>query len=409
MISRIPQLALIILAMSTLPETVTAADDRDAAFDAAAEALKQAGDVDRLFDLRMLHAKMSLGAPIGRPETLSDVPREQRSKIEESYRSAAREAGQALLDAGDPVRAFSYFHAIGEDAAVREAFEAMPVRPGDHPEADYERDQELANIALFEGAHPRKGVEMLLALVGTCSTITSLDQALPQMSPKDRSECAETMVRSLHADLMRSVTADVEQRAPLLRPAKTLNELLVGRDELFQGGNYHVDVSHLSSVVRFARSIEPPSDALSLAIDLCDYGRQLDPTLQYGSEPPFDTFYPAHRHFLAALDASSNGEAGPIDAAEAYFREKLAAEPDVPDQRLIAYVLTDLLVRCGRAESAVALASEHLADAQAETGFSFAELCQNTGQLDKLAEYSQERGDVLGYLAGKFAEPAAND
>ena len=292
--------------MPNLPDPLLNASNRDAAFEAAASELKQAGDIDRLFDLRMLKAKIDLGLPVGRPESLADVPKEQRPAVEEAYREAAREAGHSLLDAGDPIRAWSYFHAIGEPGPVREAFEKMPVRPADHPEADYERDQQLANIALYEGANPKKGVEMLLAAVGTCSTITSLDQAQQTLSAQDRAETAEVMVRSLHTDLMRTLTADIEQRAPLLRPANSITELLVGRDEVFAGGNYHIDVSHLSSVVRFARALEPPNECIGLAIELCEYGQRLEPSLQYGSEPPFDTFYPAHLHFFSALQAKGS-------------------------------------------------------------------------------------------------------
>lgn len=389
--------------MTTLPETLLNATDRNAAFEAAAAELKEAGDVDRLFDLRMLKAKIDLGLPVGRPEALTDVPREHRPAIEEAYREAAREAGQSLIDADDPVRAWSYFHAIGEPAPVREAFEKMVVRSGDHPDSDYERDQQLAHIALFEGANPKKGVEMLLASVGTCSTITSLDQAQQSLSAEDRAATAEVMVRSLYDDLKRSLMADIEQRAPLLRPANSLGELLVGRDDLFAGGNYHVDVSHLSSVVRFARAIEPPNDCLGMAIELCEYGKRLDPTLQYDSEPPFDTFYAAHTQFFSALNAKGSENESAIDKAEEYFRKKLADEPDVPDQRLIAYVLTDLLVRCERVDTALDVAAEHLADSAQETGFSFAELCQSTSRLDRLEQYAKEKGDVLGYLAGKYA------
>lgn len=391
--------------MTDIPETVRDAETAEAAFEEAATALRDAGQTDRLFDLRLLQKKVELGLPIGRPESLGDVPKEHRAAVEDAYRAAAREAGQALLDARDPVRAWSYFHAIGEKDAVRAAFDAMPIRSGDHPDLDYEREQEVANICLFEGANPPKGVEMLLALVGTCSTITSLDQAFAQLSAADRAACAEVMVRSLHGDLVRSVTAHVEQQTPLLRPAKTLVDLLAGRDELFEGANYHVDVSHLSSVVRFARSIDPPSDALPLAVELCEYGRRLDPTLQYDAEAPFDTFYESNFHFLSALAAAGGEDAAPIDQAEAFFRKKLADEPDEPDQRLIAYVLTDLLVRCGRPEAAIELAAQHLAASAAETGFSFAELCQNTGRLDKLTEYAAQEGDVLGYLAGRFGAP----
>ena len=81
----------------------------------------------------------------------------------------------------------------------------------------------------------------------------------------------------------------------------------------------------------------------------------------------------------------------------------MADEPDVPDQQLIAYVLTDLLMRCDRSDAALDLAAEYLAESGPETGFSFAELCQTADKLDRLEKYAEEKGDILGYLAGKFA------
>ena len=379
--------------MKTIPEAVLSAD-RDAAFAAAAEALREAGEVDRLFDLRMLHAKVRAGLPVGRPESLSDVPRERRGEIEEAYREAGREAGGRLLERGDLVAAWAYFQAIGEPGPIREAVAAVPLPRPD--EGFDEVVEELTRLALYEGANPPRGVERMLRTTGTCGTVTALDQLMPQLPADDRRACAAVMVGWLHAELFRSVRSDIERTTPLLTDPQTVAELLDGRDSLLEGGGYHIDVSHLSAVVRFARSLEPGDAGLPLAIDLCEYGRRLDRSLQYPGEAPFEDFYVSHGHFLRAL--SGRG----VDDAAAYFRGKLNAEPDLPDRRLIAYVLSDLLMRCDREEEAVSLAAEHLAGTAAETGFSLIEMCQRAGRLDLLAEHARESGDVVAVLAGRF-------
>ena len=377
--------------MTTIPPPVLDAD-QEAAFEAAAEAL--AGDPDRLFDLRMLHAKVRLGLPVGRPESLSDVPRERRAEIEQAYREAGREAGQSLLDRGEVAPAWSYFQAIGEPGPVREAIAAAPLPRPD--EAFDEAAEDLTRLALYEGANPPRGVERMLRSTGTCGTVTALDQLMPQLPAEDRPACAAVMVRHLHGELLRSVRADVERTAPLLTEPTTVAELFAGRESLLSGGGYHIDVSHLSAVVRFARSLEPGDAELPLAVDLCAYGRRLDRSLQYPGEPPFGDFYVSHGHFLRALAGEG------VDEAVGYFEGKLRAEPDLPDRRLIAYVLSDLLMRCGRAEAAVATAAEHLAGTAAETGFSLAEMCERAGRLDLLATHAAEAGDVVGVLAGRF-------
>ena len=378
---------------TAVPDPVLTAD-RDEAFAAAADSLKSAGAVDKLFDLRMLHAKVKLGLPVARPETISDVPREHRPAVEAAYREAGREAGHALLERGDIPAAWSYFQAIGEPGPVRDAIDAVPLPK---PDAEYDESlQELAQLALYEGAHPRRGVELLLASSGTCNTITALDQILPNLPADDRRACAAVLVRSLHADLLKNLTTDIERTKPLLKPPASIAELMAGRETMLEGGSYHIDVSHLSSVVRFARNLEAGDAELPLAVDLCAYGRHLDPSLRYEGEPPFEDFYVAHAHFLRALDGES------VDEAVAYFRGKLDEEPDEPDKRLIAYVLSDLLMRCGRAEEAVSLAAEYLAGSGPQTGFSLTEMCQRAGRLDLLAKHAAERGDVVGVLAGRF-------
>lgn len=366
------------------------------AVDELTESLRQAKRWHKLFDARMLKRKAELGLPVSRPSSLQDVPQEQRKDVEATYIEAAREVGQAFLDEGDIPSAWMYLQVIREPEPVRQAIEKLPV-----PSNSDETSEQVMRIALFEGVHPTKGLQMMLKLHGTCSSITSLDQAMGNLSQDDRQACASLMVRELHRDLRECVEREVQQKLAMTPPGQSLRELLAGRDWLFEGGNYHIDVSHLNSVVRFARSIEDPGD-LALALDLAEYGTRLDPQLQYGSDPPFDDFYAAHIQFFKALLDQDR------DDALTYFEDKLNQEPDERDKPLLAYVLVDLLIRCDRKDAAVELAATYLTRLSEDVSLSFFDLCVEAKRFDALRSALQANEDPVAYCAALLAEDRSN-
>jgi hypothetical protein len=346
----------------------------------------------KLFDARLLQRKAELGLPLSRPSSLQDVPQDQRKLVEETYIQAAREVGQAFLTEGDIPSAWMYLSVIREPGPVRQAIDDLPL-----PTHGDESSEQVIRIALFEGVHPTKGIQMMLKLHGTCSTITSLDQALSNLPQAERRACATIMVRELYRDLRENVEREVQQKLAMLPPDMSLRELIAGRDWLFEKGNYHIDVSHLNSVVRFARSIESPED-LELALQLAEYGTHLDSQLQYGGDPPFEDFYPAHVQFIKALLSRDR------DEAIGYFREKLTAEPDERDQPLLAYVLVDLLVRCGAKEEAVDVAAKYLSNLSDDVTLSFFDLCVDSGRFQALRDAMRAKDDPVGFAAALAAE-----
>lgn len=350
--------------------------------------VEQSGDWHKLFDARMLQKKHELGLSLSQPSSLQDVPEQYRKEVEATYVAAAREVGEKFLSEGNLSAAWMYLQVIREPEKLAAALDELPDQID-----DYERTEELLQIALYQGVNPPKGVQIMLSGHGTCSTITALDQALPRMSQAHRAACAKIMVRSLYDDLRHSVQRHVEQKVPMLEPDLSLKALITGRDWLFEGGNYHVDVSHLNSVVRFARSIEAPAEELELARQMADYGTHLERTLQYEGEPPFDDFYPAHLQFFNIL-LDKNREEG-----LQYFREKLAAEPDEQDKPLLAYVLVDLLIRSEQLDEAVELAARYLSNLNEEVSISFDELCVKANRLDILKQVRQDQNDLVGYTA----------
>ncbi len=361
--------------------------------------LRQRGDFHRLFDALLLKKRVELGLPLERLTTFDNVPEDKRKEFQDAYVAAAREVGQLLLDAGQLKDAWIYFRTIEEPEPVAAAIEqaAESLQEGD------ERLEELVNLALYEGAHPIQGLKLVLKNYGICNTITTLDQCFGQLTPEQRRQAAAMLVRQLYADLLQSLQYDIRQRVAGAPVADTVAELIRGRDHLFEGGTYHVDVSHLNSVVRFARVLEPEDPELKQAVELAEYGSKLDEQFQYPGDPPFEDFYTAHRHFFNALLGRD------VEAALTYFRNKLAEEPDEQDKQLIAYVLVDLLRRIGRLDEAAELAADYLSRLDDPHGFSFVALCRQAGRLDLLERAADRNEDPLQAAIALLSQTATKE
>jgi len=358
-------------------------------FDQLVQTLVERKDFHRIFDARLLKKKHELGLPLNRPTSFDDVPPKLRDDFELVYTAAAREAGELLLKDGKLGQAWMYFHAIRETEPIAAAVNAFAIpREGGSQESE-----EMIDLALYKGLAPAKGVEIMLKTHGTCSTITSLDQSFAQLKADDRAKAAAILVKSLHHDLVHSVQHDVTKRMPFAPPAKSLRELVSGREWLFADNNYHIDVSHLNATCRFARALPPESPEVALALDLTEYGRQLSPQFQYAGDPPFQDFYPSHREFFRFL--ANDGR----DEALAYFQRQLDQEPDEHDKPMIAYVIVDLLVRVKRYDEAIPLAEKYLITADEGFADNFAEMCREAGRYDALLRTAETRGDVVGYAA----------
>ena len=363
-----------------------------AAVDELVRGLEANHDWHRLFDALLFKKKLEMGLPVARPASFDLVPENRQSEFEESYIEAARRVGRAFLAENNIPQAWMYLRTVREPQAVAEALEHL-----DAKDSLPENVDDLISVALYERAHPVKGLELMLKSRGTCNTITAFDQAITQISSDERLRGAELLVKHLYGELVESVSRDLERRGAepggaSLKPA-TLLEAITGRDWLFDEGNYHVDVSHLGAVVRFARFLNPESPQLEKAIELCEYGRRLSEQFQYPADPPFDDYYKAHLHFFRVLAGSDRQKS--LD----YFRDRLGVATETDDRRLIAYVLVDLLVRVGALEDAALVAAEHLRDLDESSGFSFAQLCEEAGRLDLFREAAREKGDLIGFTS----------
>jgi hypothetical protein len=359
--------------------------------------LKHAGEHCLLLDALLLQARYELGLPLILTSSLAELPEPHRARYEERYIQAIRSVGTRILETGDIAAAWPYFRAIAEPEPIAAALEEY--QPGD----DIEQISRLIEIAFNQGAHPRRGFELILDRYGCCSAITALEQ-LPTNDPAVRRACVEKLLKTLHAQLLANLRSDLEHRGHPLPPAGTsILELLTGRDWLMENEAYHIDVSHLSAAVRHAMVVTDPA-ALELAADLAEYGRRLSPRLQFEGVPPFERIFDDHLIYYRALLGRE------VDEAIAHFRGKLAhpAEDD-PARNLPAQVLVDLLARLNRLEEAIDVASEYLSGVPegALVCPSLAELCQRAGRPDRLAELARGFGNPVTFLAGRLQCPVA--
>lgn len=378
--------------IESLTEQLSDSGDPEQLLEALQAVLLEQRDYHRLFDAKLMRARHQLGLPITQPTSLESIPVEHQAEFREAYVTAAREVGEMLLDAGQLADAWAYFRTIGESEPVRAAIDKITM-----PQEPDESFDEVMNVALYEGAHMVKGLEFLLNSHGTCNTVTTLSQLQQQMTADERRDSAALLVRQIYQDLRHSLKADLETRNPGVSSAASIRELIAGQGVLFAEGNYHIDVSHLHSIVGFARALTADDSELEQAVELCEYGNCLSEPLQYPGSPPFESYYEAHLHFLNALAGRDASKA--LD----WFTEKMQAAEDENGKRLVAFVILDLGQRTGQEESALSRVAPVLGQVEDPNGFSFTTLCVEQGRCDLLEQTARSNDDVIAWATARLS------
>jgi hypothetical protein len=380
-------------------ERTLSAEGADAALDRLCTRLREAKDYNSLFYALLMKKRHELGVSPVPTGPAQDLPDSAHAAYEDAIRAAGRLVGGLYLQEGNLPQAWAYFRMLNEPEPVRQALER-------HEPAEGEDVQALVQIAFYEGVHPRKGFDWVLKRFGLCNAITTLgSQELPH-PPEVRRACLQALVRALYAELRERLTAEIERRegkhpAEADAPEGTggvVRRLIADRPWLFEDDCYHIDTSHLSSVVQMSLHLEPGPE-MDLARELCEYGSRLSGRFLGTHEPPFEDFYRSHGIYLAIL-AGDRVEEG-LD----YFR----AQADKADPQEVgtypAEVLVNLLLRLGRGPEALAVARKHLAgtDGRQLTCPGIGELCQKVRDYRTLAEVAREQGDPVHFLAGLLA------
>jgi tetratricopeptide (TPR) repeat protein len=375
-------------AFDTVQDALHAGGPR-AALEQLAEHLEGCGDYRALLDALLLRARYELELPLVPSGSLSELPEPARTQYEEKYIEALRLVGSKYLDAGDIPSAWAYFRAIGETDRVAQAIRDY------QPSGDDERLGAVIEVAFNHGVNPLRGFELILEHYGTCSAITAFEQ-LPAHDESVRLACAGRLIGRLHEDLSANLRSDIANRGQLLPPVSaTIADLIAGRDWLFVDDAYHVDISHLASVVRMSILVVD-AVVIALAVDLTEYGRRLSPRLQFEGHPPFERIFDDHGVYLAALLGRD------VDAAVAHFRAKLLGyDRESGEAAIAAQTLVNLLVRLGRLDAAIEVASEYLAGLPDAALLcpGVAQLCHRAGDPQRLADISRDHRDLVNYTA----------
>jgi hypothetical protein len=361
-----------------------------AAVDDLCDRLRRDGDFQNLFYALLMRKRIELGVTPFPTGPAADLPPESHEPYEEAIRHAGRLVGTALLERGDIPKAWQFFRMLGEPEPVRAAI--ADYRP--EPDAD---PYPIIEIAWQQGVLPQKGFDLVLDGSGVCSAITMASSVDLSQNPDLRAYCTKRLVRALNEQLTERLRADLAGRGVEPPAEAGVSELLAGHDELVADEAYHVDVSHLSSVVQLAMHL-PPCPELNLARELCLYGEKLSPTLRGRDDPPFEDTYADYRRYLDVVAGSD------VEAGLAHFRAKLpAAERD--GYQYPVEVTVNLLLRADRLKDALAVARQYLAGAD-ERHLScpgVSELARRAGEFEVIADAAKAKADPVGYLAGLIA------
>jgi hypothetical protein len=370
----------------------------EAALDHLCAALRERKDYGNLFYALLLKKRHALRVPPLPIGSSQDLPATVHAAFEDAIRDACRTVGQLFLEADDIPRAWTYFRMLGETEPIARAIDNLTLVEG-------EDCQQVIEIAYHQGVNPRKGFDLILKRYGICSAITTLGQGQESpFGPEVREHCIKRLVRALHSELRERLVAEITQVEGKAPEAKTIPEMLTGRESLFEGDFcYHIDVSHLSSVVQMSAQLSPGPE-LELARELCAYGQHLSPRFQYPTDPPFEDQYRDYGIYLGVLAGHD------VEAGLAHFRAKAAqADPETVGT-FPAEVLVNLLLRVGRGREAIAVARQYLTGAEQQrplTCPSLLELCERVKDYEGVVGTARAQNSPVHFLAGLLAAQRA--
>jgi hypothetical protein len=286
------------------------------------------------------------------------------------------------LEAGEIARAWPYFRALGDPAPVAAAIEAS--------QPDPESADSVIEIALGEGVHPLRGLELVLAQHGTCRAITLFDQYPDEAS---REAGIGLLVDTLYGELKANLARAIEHHEGYA-PSGSIPAMIAGRDWLFGEYDYYVDTSHLISILRYALDAANPA-TLAKAIEMARYGQKLAPMFQHRGDPPLDDVYADHRIWLQAVAGQDQ------DAAVAHFRAKVAALDLDQTGTYPAQVLVRFLLRLRRFAGAVDVFEAYLTETDPAylSCPGLVELCRLAEDWPRLRELARRRGDAITFAA----------
>ena len=358
---------------------------------ALADQLLRQQKYHELYRARKMQVRQRLGLPLA-DDSHDALPESTRMRLEEELTVVCREIGTLLMESGKAYDGWVFLRAAGARPLAKELLEKI--------ETTEENREEIIEVAMREGVDIARGFRLVLENYGCCNAITTFDSEISRHGLLERQSAAAILVRALHRDLLANVARDISRQEGRTVTGNWLAELIADRPWLFGEMSYHIDTTHLASVVRFARQLNDP-ELLRLALDLTEYGSRLHSQFQYPGDEPFSESYKASALFFKALLGENVGE------ALTYFRER-AETLDIPHHGTApAEYYVDLLSRIGRKQEALSEALRLLGDQPQLIGIapSFLELGRLAGDYSPIAEHCRARQDLLGFATAIVQKP----
>jgi hypothetical protein len=344
-----------------------------------------------LFEVLKMQLRHRLGLPLAYDDSGDELDEANRNKLEEGLFQACREVGTLLMKEGKVRDGWMYLRPVGDRKYARTLLELVPVTD--------ENADAIIEVGLSEGVSPVYAYSLILNRYGTCNSITAFDTEMAHKSLVDRRAAAALLVQRLHDELIRNIKTDIERNEGKAPASTNITELIATRPWLFDSGRYHLDTTHLSAVVRFARSIVEPA-ILSLAIELADYGKHLDRQYHYAGEAPFEDIFESHWHYLRTVSGRD------VEAGLEYFRLKAESTDAYQEGTMPLEIYVELLSRLGRHQQAIEYSIQKLPDRLTRRGTapSLIDLSRAGKSFERLKSYCREKDDLLGFAMGSLLE-----
>jgi hypothetical protein len=343
-----------------------------------------------LFEALKMRVRHRLGLPLIPTENEERLVDDIDRQLEAGLLAACREVGEMMVSLGRIREGWMYLRPTGDVARMAELL--APIEVTD------ENADELIQVCLHEGVDVGRGYQLLLDRNGTCNSITAYEQQITMRSKRERQAAARILLDHFYGELCEAVRGDISRNEAPAGPDETLGEMLQKRSWLVTNGGYHLDTTHLASVIRVARVLDD-EPSRQRAWELTQYGRRLNHQFQYPGEDPFVDFYPSHSAYFNILLGRD------VEIGLEMFQRKAASADVQKSGTAPIEVYIDLLDRCGRPSLAIDAAIKMMPDSVPSQRVVplLIEMADRCGHYTPILEYCRRREDVLGYMATSVA------
>lgn len=359
----------------------------DNALKAAAAHFLAEQDFHRLFEIRKLQARNSLGIPLIQWNSTASLDSATQLALDSKLLEACREVGLLHLQQGNLSSAWPYLEPLEDRQWIKTQIANMPI-------VDDKLDV-VIEFAFHRGAHPVYGFELIIQHMGTCNAITLFDSSSAYFDRKTRQELAATLVNHFFEEILRNLNAG--RGAP---ESISKDEFIDSFKSQSNWGGPHADATHLNSVTRIGLILDS-SEELRKLWALSSYGLQLPEMFQFPGIVPFEN------HFLDCL-AFYEGLLG-IDRARhiSKFENKIIEAQGSSAALLVTETVVDWLIKMGDSASAVTIVARYGGDDFGTLGIApnLIASCQNDPIATRqLLDIFRSRDDCLSFLMTRLTQ-----